>query len=257
MVWKGWDYLTRDFKGQVNKKLLAYYEEHGVDDTIRLCHEMLQSKLHKDELAFRTQVHGEICETVLEIKVLDFMRKHKLEDKWFYEKGLILKDINRPNSQFSTEIDFTLFTPFKLLTIECKCYAGDKQIIKECTIKRKGQKPMDVYKQHSMHFKVLMSNLHTFHREQEINGKRVAPIQACYFSFAEGTIEDLREEKYSRSMPILTVNNIDRLLEWFMNDTRTWDMKALRKAIDVINKHKEKNTKDHLDYVIGLQKRRK
>ena len=81
---------------------------------------------------------------------------------WFYSKGLILKDVNNPNSGYFTELDLTVFSPQRIFAFECKSYAGPKKITDKCTIRKKKGGTFDVYDQHSKHFMVLADQLKPF-----------------------------------------------------------------------------------------------
>ncbi|MFQ9150782.1 MAG: nuclease-related domain-containing protein [Blautia sp.] len=60
--------------------------------------------------------------------VEDYMRRFPVKTKdWFCAKGLIIKDINNPDSGYFTELDYTVFTPQKIFAFECKSYGGDKR----------------------------------------------------------------------------------------------------------------------------------
>jgi len=63
------------YKKESNKTLKEYYKTHSIEDTIRVAKTMLYSDSYKDIKAFNAHVHGEICETVLELLVMDYMKK--------------------------------------------------------------------------------------------------------------------------------------------------------------------------------------
>ena len=243
------------YKDKTNEKLKEYYKTFGLKRTLQVAYKMLQLPDHKRNKNFKNTVHGELCETVLEICIIDFMNNHKEETKdWFYSKGLILKDIESSNSQYLTELDLTLFTPYKVLTFECKSYSGDKQFINECTVVRKGIKDCDVYNQHEKHYTTLMKNIKYF-RNPNIEFHKIAPLQIAYFDFSLGSIEDNRTKTWRSLMPVITYANIDKLLNMYLNKPVCWNMKMLKQAIDIIDKNKEKNTKKHLKYVKSLHRK--
>ena len=240
------------YKDKTNEKLKEYYNKFGLMRTLQVAYKMLQLPDHKRNKNFKNSVHGELCETVLEICIIDFMNSHKDETKdWFYSKGLILKDIESSNSKYLTELDLTLFTPYKVLTFECKSYGGDKQFIDECTVVRKGIKDSNVYSQHEKHYITLMKNIKYF-RNSDIEFSKIAPLQIGYFDFSLGTVQDNRIKKWRAMMPIINYANISKLLTSYLNKPECWNMKMLKQAIDIIDKNKDKNTKKHLTYVKSL-----
>lgn len=239
------------FKDSTHDILTRYYEKNGIDETIKIAMEMLKSKTHKDSKGFLASVHGEICETVCELKIHDFMNNHKEQTKdWIVSKGLILND-PEAKSAYLTELDLTVFTPYKILVIECKSYGGDKTFVNHCTVKRKSVKSVDVYDQHEKHYRTLMKNFSEFRLIREDNLK-VAPMRIAYFDFSLGSVTDLRDDKWKKLMPILNVNNIDKMLTTLTNTQINWNMKYIKRGVDILERKKDVRTKKHYRYVTSI-----
>lgn len=239
------------FKSNTHSVLFKYYKSNGMDATIKVAKEMLQSKTHKDSKGFLASVHGEICETICELKIYDFMSKHKEETKdWIVSKGLILND-PEAKSAYLTELDLTVFTPYKILVIECKSYGGDKTFVGHCTVKRKSVKATDVYDQHEKHYRTLMKNFSEFRIIREDNLK-VAPMRIAYFDFSLGSINDQRTDKWKKLMPILNVNNIDKMLTTLTKTQVNWNMKYVKRAIEILERKKDERTRKHYRYVTNI-----
>lgn len=242
------------FSKRTNKYLNLVYNKYGYKQMCKVARIMLVSKKYKDDIQFRNEVHGEICESVLQCGIHEFMKQHPNETKdWKLEKGLILKDPENKLSDFKTEVDITLFTPFKILTFECKCYSGNKTLTDKCTIVRKSVKPYDVYKQHKIHYTVLFENFKKFRLDNEATNK-YSPIQIAFFDFSLGSLEDKREPRWQKLMPAVSYDTLDELLESYIDKPICWKMNYVCKALTVINKHKEVNRQEHLDYVKQLHK---
>lgn len=241
------------YSDALNKNIKDFYKKSmDITKTERFCRALLESPMHKDNTNFLAQIHGEVCESLLECIIVDFILKHKLNGKWFYEKGLILKDpYAKSSNPYMTELDLTLFTPYKILTIECKCYGGDKVLTDKCTIKRKGKKSFDVYAQHEKHYKVLLSNLNTYRYKNETTAN-ISPLQIGYFNYSLGDIKDERSREWQTKMPLLTYDNITNLLELYLDKPTCWNMERVRKAVNIIAKDKNARKKKHLEYVKGL-----
>lgn len=240
------------YSERINEYLKVVYEKYGMNKMCKVAKIMLVSKRNKSNKDFRNTVHGEICETVLECAIVDFMSRHPKETKeWRLEKGMVLKDLQNPDSPFKTEIDVTLFTPFKILTFECKCYGGDKIIEKECTVVRKGLPNADIYKQHKLHYKTINSNFKNFRLINEKTAQ-YSPMQIGFFDFSTGTIRDNRDSEWKKVMPLVSYDTIDEVLETYLNKPICWDMECVNKVLDMINKHKKRHRKEHLEYVKGL-----
>lgn len=239
------------FKDSTNETLLEYYKEHGLEATIKVAEAMLKSSSFKNNITFHTHVHGEICESVLECIILDYMKKNPERTKtWFYSKGLIVKDVNNPDSGYFTEIDLTLFTPQKIYAFECKSYGGDKKITGKCKIVKKKGGSFDVYDQHEKHARVLSEQLNPF-RKRETAG--IPGYQLALFNFSLGETQDVRTPQNKILMPCVDSSNVTNLLEINKNGEVIWNMAYLQRAIKIIERNKDENTKKHLKYVKSLK----
>lgn len=245
----------KNYAIKINSALKQMYQAKGIEEMTKLGEELLKSKQCKEDEEFRNIVHGEICETILECYLIDYIKRNHLEDKWFYEKGMVLKDMNNPDGEYLTEVDMTLFTPFKILTIECKCYGGGKLLVDECKIVRKGLKPYDVFKQHAKHIETLMGNFYRFRLNNKYSSA-YSPIDAAYFDFSLGKITDKRTVEWKTKMPALNINNLYNHLDTYLDKPACWDIKGLKQGVDIITKHKDILRKKHLKYVKGLNKKR-
>ena len=241
-----------DYKDKTNRLILDYYKKHSLDRTIRLAYEMLKANTHKNDSTFRSHVHGELAESVLEIGVMDFMKRHSEQTKdWIVEKGMVLRDPESNNRGYVTELDLTIFTPYKIVTIECKSFQGDKTFTDKCTVRRPGMKHKDVYNQHEKHYRTLMNNFQKFRIINE-ESARVSPLQIAYYDFSIGTVNDVREAKWKKMMPIINPYNLDKFLEMLLDKPTYWRMNYVRRAVQIIAKNKESNTASHLKYVSSL-----
>lgn len=240
------------YKEASRKVLLEYRQSHSLVETIKVAKKMLESKTHKDNVVFHTHVHGEICETILEILVEYYMQRFPVKTKdWFCAKGLIIKDINNPASGYFTELDYTVFTPQKIFAFECKSYGGDKKITDICTIKKKKGGAFDVYAQHEKHAVVLSEQLRAFRKSQYIGTQA---YQLILFNFSTGETLDTRTVQNKLLMPCLDETNVLNIFSIYENDPVIWNMEYLKKAIAIIQKHGDENTKKHLSYVKDLRR---
>ena len=77
------------YKEDTHSLLMQKYEELGLQKMITIARAMLENTDYKKSTDFITHMHGEVCETVLECIVLDYMKTYNLERYgWFYKKGL-------------------------------------------------------------------------------------------------------------------------------------------------------------------------
>lgn len=244
------------YKESTHDVLLEYHKKFGSEKTIQIARAMLESTNHKKEGHFLSHVHGEICETVLEMLIIDFIQKYNLYSKgWFYKTGLILRDVNNPGNGYFTELDLTLFTPQKIFAFECKSYGGDKRITDKCTIRKKKGGVFDVYDQHQKHFKVLADQMQPF-RIANKNTRGYAPYQLVLFDYALGKTEDVRDNASKMLMPCLDETNVTNILTTAFDKPVQWDIVRVKKAMDIITKNNRDNTAKHLKYVTELHRKR-
>lgn len=238
------------FKDSTNEVLLSYFKEHDLEATIKVATAMLKSDSFKSNKTFHSHVHGEICETVLECIVLDYMRKHPERTKtWFYSKGLIIKDILNPNNGYFTEVDLILFTPQKIYVFECKSYGGDKKITDKCKIVKKKGGSFDVYDQHEKHARVLSEQLNPFRKRETFH---LPGYQLALFNFSLGETLDVRTPQNKVLMPCVDTTNVTKLFEINKDKEVIWNMAYVSRAIKIIERNGQENAKKHLDYVKNL-----
>lgn len=244
------------YKTRANEVILERYKERGYGFAIDLSRKIMASQdLRKiDRNAdSRNSVIGELCETALEVGILEFMRQNpEATRKWFYTKGLILKDLDTHDTDFLTEIDLVLFTPNKTYLFECKGYTGDKRIIKAGTIVRPGHKDFDVFKQHNNHANVFIKTFDSFRRKS-------VPIEQAYqlagFTFAPGSLSDERSLKWKTIMPFLQIENLWDVLKANLSSKEEWLLDYAKKAVATIQRDKDIYIRKHLDYVTSLHPR--
>ena len=240
------------YKEETNKVLLDLYRKTSLDNVIEVARAMLESSTHKKDSCFLAHTHGEICETVLECLILEYFKKFNLgRYGWFYKKGLILKDINNPDSGYFTELDLTVFCPQKIFAFECKSYGGDNKIVDKCTIKRKKGNPFDVYAQHSQHYKVLADQLKPF-RVINKDTAGFSPYQLVLFDFSTGSTTDERTNENKLLMPCLNERNVLNIFKMVYNAPVLWNIGGLAKAMQIIEKHSKENSKKHLEYIKSI-----
>ena len=237
-------------KIRTNSVLMNYYNNNSdnLKKVIEVCKAMLKSKNSSAD------IRGELCETLLVIMLEDFIKKNNLDRAgWFLSKGLILKDLDNPTSEYLTELDITLFTPKKIYLFECKSYKGEKMVDKELTLYTKSSKgwnkKFDVYDQHTKHFLALYKYLEGF--RERVNSK-YKPYKIVAFDFSDGDIIDKRAEKYKELFPIKNETNLYDIFKTYNDEPIQWDISYVRKVVEKLEETKGSLTAKHLDYVTSL-----
>lgn len=241
-------------KNNTHDTLIDFYRKNGYEHTLSVARKMLESKKYAKDKKFSADLHGEICESVLEICIMEYVKQHPKEtSNWFFTKGMILKDVNNPDSEFLTELDLVLFTPQQICIFECKSYNSDKVLRNECTIVRDNGTKFDAYRQNSLHRKVLMDQFVKF---SSIKCDCPDMCRIYLFNFSTGKTVDDRSRENKCLMPHINERNIFSLLGSLSAKRDYWDVRYLKRAVDIINKHQERNTRRHLNYVKELHGKR-
>lgn len=241
-----------ELKDKTTRVLLDYYNKNNNLGQVKLVTKAMIESTNSNPI-----IRGEICESLLEIMIIDFIKRNHLEDSWILSKGIILKDLDNPDSEYLTELDLTLFTPKKIYLFECKSYKGNKILRDPCKLfveyGKKESFKMDVYDQHAKHYKALYKYLNKFKLDVETN---VKPFKIVFFDFSDGIIRDERSDKFKSVFPVKDENTIYSLFKTYLKEPDQWDMKYVRKVVSLLDENKKKLTSSHLDYVRGLSVRR-
>ena len=231
-------------KDSVHDKLLLCYQERGLSTALAVAESLLQKNKKTAPISFKTTMNGELCETVLEILVMDYCTRHKEQTKmWCWGKGLILKDPHKDlvSSEFMTELDFTLFTPNCIYLFECKCYAGNKELVGAGTIQRENSKSFDVYSQSMIHLETLNKWLGNVSNQPE--------YKLVLFDFSRGKLIDRRGEKAKNVFPCV---NKDTWESIFTKGPAVWDMQFIYSFVEALDKASSKLRTKHLEYVKSI-----
>lgn len=239
------------YKLTTNQVLVQYYNKFGLEKTVATARDMLKaSNKHRNLENFTSEVHGELCETVLEIMLRDMMISNPdLTKNWFIRKSLVLKDPESPVSDFRTELDVVLFTPVCIFVFECKSYQGSKTLTGQGVLTCKG-KDFDVFSQQQLHKEVIAKNFGKFITERGVK----TVFDTSLFDFSEGDMIDLRDAKAKEQLPYLNVNT---LMQYVICQTKNkpvvFDWKILKQAVKRIDCLQVELHEEHLKYIKGLR----
>lgn len=238
-----------DVKESVRDNLLRLYKERGLLVAVQVAYNALgnlgdhEKHMNEHDIQFvKTNMNGELCETVLEIVIREWMKEHSdITQEWYISKGLILKDPSRPRSRYLTELDLTLFTPSCVYLFECKSYAGEKRLVDKGMIVRLYGNSCDVFKQNAAHLLTLHNNIKAFSENPQ--------YKMCIFDFSVGKCDDMRDEKYKQVLPYTTISNV---LDMLSTGPRVWNMSKLLPAVRIMEDASERLRPQHLKYVKEL-----
>jgi hypothetical protein len=241
-------------KANVGQALLAAYKERGFQFVMSLSEKLISSELLKSKAYVKGSavVLGEICEVVLKILTIEYIRTRGLTN-WSIHQGLILPDVETCSSRFLTELDFVVISPQQVYLYECKGYKGDKVIEGKGELTRDKGKGFNIFEQHRKHAKVFMKAFNPFIKKNvEVDNAYTLPI----FSYSQGSLIDKRTDVWKSIMPVVQSEDIFALYDKFLKGPVVWDMEYAMRAVKILEKNKEANTRRHLEYVRSLNAKR-
>lgn len=183
-------------KERTNYALLQLYEQKGYDIFKKTILNMKGNKWFKatDYGTFK----GECAEIYLYATVMEFVKKFDLSWRVFLSLVIPHRD---GIAGHTTELDLVLVSEEMITVFESKSYGGDKKITDVCSIKRSSGKT-DIYGQNALHCESLIKQIADFN----INDQK--GMKSVLFSYAEGSLEDVRDTQYKRLMPVITEDNL-------------------------------------------------
>ncbi|MFF2798256.1 nuclease-related domain-containing protein [Lysinibacillus xylanilyticus] len=222
-------------KERTNYALLQLYEQKGYDLFKKTCLNM------KGNSWFNTSDYstfkGECAEVFLYVTILEFIEKFNLP--WYAFLSLVIPHRDGIEGH-TTEIDLVLVSEEMITVFESKSYGGDKTIKDVCSIVRKnGTK--DIYGQNALHCESLLKQIADFN----INDQR--GMKSVLFSFAEGSLDDVRDPQYKKFMPVLTEDNV---LQYLTSLTKLKNKYWKSGVVDKVSQlSKMLTAEDHMAYI--------
>lgn len=189
-------------EASLDAKLIAVYNKYGINTFLDVCSEMLNIK-DKADWEKKKKSNGEVCEVVLDVLTKHYLKTRGIVGETFH--SMILADRKNLQSNFRTELDFTLLTPFFCVTGECKSFVGSIEVVEECTLVR-GDMRADVAKQSWLHSKCLKQYLEDFALP---NINCLAPPYGMFcFLYSNSEIRDTRVTAAKQTIPITTIKSL-------------------------------------------------
>lgn len=164
--------------------------------------------------------------------------------------------LKKPNSDWTTEIDFVVVTPFAVFVIETKSFYGDTLVQKnhKLSVKNKyGTKEYDVVYQNQGHCRTLYELIYSSVSKAEV----VRPVVTL---FSVGTLTDSRNDSARRDYPVMNVTYLLNYIGSFVHNCITQKVKPtinLPKCIDIIDKHNIQSENEMLSHIKRIQTRYK
>jgi len=201
------------------------YETQGYAEFLSFCKKMKSMDFLSQEAFSRAK--GELAEVFLVHTIEEWIKRGSLGSKWkVYPHYYIPYKSGRGH----TEIDVLLVSRNCIIVFEAKSYAGNKVIVRDCSVKVKNRLT-DIFSQNSLHCKTLYEHI------QDLVLGNSGAMKSVFFSFATGNLQDDRTPDKQRLMPAID----EILLPHFLNAleknaiTVTWSS-GIFARIESINK---------------------
>lgn len=235
-------------KEKIHDILMNFYAQKGLIPAIQVAEELLKkqvaSKTNLSTAELNAVMNGEICETVLEMIITDFMHRNPKRTKgWQFCKSVVLSDLDSADSEFLTEMDALLLTPGCIYIFECKSYTGDKQLLGNGVITRKKGNDCDVFSQNSLHLKILQKWLNKFSKKPR--------YQMVLFDFSSGSMTDMRDAGAKKLMRLTNKDNVTALLR--EDKPPVWNVEDLTSIKTQFDRVTTKLRKKQVKYVKSLK----
>lgn len=215
---------------KLDRKLIAVYDKYGVKTFVDVCAEMLNIKDNED-WEKKKKVNGEVCELVVRVLTEHYLKEKGLDGCVFH--SVVLKNKKNPKSDFRTELDFTLLTPYFCATAECKSFSGQIVVTDKCTLTR-GDLVADVYRQSSVHTSALKPYLEDYVLPDA--GVSTPPLAQFCFLYSNGELSDKRTVYAKGELPIITIKNLFRYYDTLFKGYRkeVYDVKKAAKKLQAM-----------------------
>lgn len=233
------------YKELVHTKLMGIYEKRGMMPALNVAEGLLHSREYSNDLDFKRELNGELCETVLEIILKSYYKNQEPKENWHFVKSLVLNERGKNHSDFLTEIDLALFTPACIFLFECKSYSGEKVLAGNGKLYRDSKFACDVFGQSLLHKRVIEPWVSDF----VLNGK-IPVIQMCMFEYSNGPLIDKRSRSARIEMPCLNAGQVIKYVQSFTEPV--WNIACLKKALITLEANSNNFHNAHLNYVKRL-----
>ena len=191
-----------DRRTQLAEKMFFILEDKGLRAFVKTANAALAVNAYGDN-EDKAKFVGEVCEIVLLGLTQYYIKKNKL--KALPLQSVVLKNLEKLDSPFRTELDFVLVTPAFILTTECKSYRGKLSIGGEGIMVTRNR-DVNLWSQSLTH----VAHLRKYARHFVIPKRGVTsiPVVANVFLFSDSKVDDFRTRDKQQQLPIVTISTL-------------------------------------------------
>lgn len=164
--------------------------------------------------------------------------------------------LEKPNSDWTTELDFVLVTPVAVFVVETKSFYGKTTILKNHKFQVKLNKQIYEYDpvyQNQGHCRTLYEYTYTFMKDASC----IKPIVNI---FSIGSFVDTRDKQARNAYPVLNVEYLYNYIYRPLNAYRSGQVKPtvnVEKVCEYIDKHNVQSKENMLSHIKRIQSIRK
>lgn len=202
-------------------KFLCNYIYENMGITILMDFLAKHKELEFEESKEFIDYKGLVCELFLFYYIQSFIITFDLKD-WTVKHSLLLELPKATKKGFThTEVDVMLFTPNIAVVFECKCYRGTNVLTDKCFLTGSST-TKDIFKQNAMHIEMLLREYGSYKKVDQ------GSIKSVLFLYKPHKIQDKREHKNQRLIPVLDDTDIGEFLKFVkdLHDVK-WDYQGI------------------------------
>ena len=196
-----------NWRDELGRDMRRIVKDKGIGAFLDVAQEMLNVDARGDGKQ-KAQFVGEVCEIVNMELTKQYLALSGNKGTIF--QSCVLHDLKNPKSDFRTELDTVLVTPYFLLTSECKSYSGELVITGQGTFTHRGMEA-DVYKQSLLH------HTHLMRYGEQLTMPELKlpkpPVFANAFVFSNAKIIDKRSREAEARLRVVTTSELIAYLD--------------------------------------------
>lgn len=160
----------------------------------------------------------------------------------------------KPKSDWTTELDFIVVTPFAVFVIETKSFYGHTKVLQNQKLEvtnKYGKKEYDVIYQNQGHCRTLYELIYSYVKSPTV----IIPIVTL---FSVGTLEDTRTNDLRNKYPVLNVNYLATYIGTILNKGFAQSIKPtvnLPKCIQQISSNNIQSKENMIEHIQRIKKR--
>ena len=230
--------LDRKELKAIRRNLISAVYDKSLSEQMQYCLSLVKDCEIKKGLR-ANQIKGEVAELSLKLILMDLEKILKANGfKCFISKNLALVSTGANGQIYSSELDVSFMTEYRIYLFEVKCYSGYKTLTAECNLR--GRESVDIYLQSRSHLsrfdqcfdkcRIKYSN------RGEGDQKLPSPYKLIFYELSEDGVEDKRTKEWQQNIPYYNYKTFhSKFCKDFMNSAKLgkpqWNLKQIAEEV--------------------------